>query len=75
MCIITGLFKKCLAPDKQIKYEDDSKILLLFTGSLEKKKASCFKRQFPSGQLMNTDHMVVSRFDAKINTLVCTLGT
>lgn len=31
------------------------------------------KRQFPSGQLMNTDHMV-SRFDAKIKTRSVHLG-
>lgn len=48
---------------------------LFFTGKVQKKMQAASKRLFPSRQLMNTDHMVVSRFDAKINTLVCTLGT
>lgn len=45
------------------------------TGNVQKNRQAAPKRRFPSGQLMNTDHMVVSRFDVKINTLVCTLRT
>lgn len=49
MCIITGLFKKLLAPDKQINYEDD--IPLLFIGSLQKKMQAASKDGFPQGSL------------------------
>lgn len=64
-----------IAPDKKIKHEDDTKILSFYTGNVQKNMQAASKRRFSSGQLMNTDHMVVSHFDAKINTVVCTLGT